>query len=107
MLTPLTGGTGNDRFDFNAFSELGASSTTRDVITDFSSGDKIDLSTIDANTSLTGDQAFTHVSAFTTAGSQIMYSNGVVYFNTDHDTTAEYQIQLTGAPQLTASDFIL
>ncbi len=108
----LTGGVGNDRFDFNALNELGTSSATQDVITDFTRGqDKIDLAGIDANARLSGDQAFTFVNAFTANAStfQVRYSGGVVYLNTDADTSAEYQIQLTGSvpTSLTASDFML
>jgi Ca2+-binding RTX toxin-like protein len=106
----LTGGTGNDFFDFNALSELGLGSTARDVITDFTVGqDKIDLSTIDARSALTGDQAFTFVSSFTTTAGQVRYSGGIVYLNTDTDTAAEFEIQLTGTvpASLTAASFVL
>jgi Ca2+-binding RTX toxin-like protein len=57
----LTGGAGKDVFRFESTLDSLALSQ-RDVITDFRSGeDKIDLSAIDANTSLfaRGDQAFT------------------------------------------------
>lgn len=108
----LTGGAGNDRFKFGGLGHLGNSSTTRDVITDFTRGqDKIDLSGIDAKLNVAGDQAFSFVNAFTANAStfQVRYSGGVVYLNTDADTGAEYQIQLTGGvpTSLTASDFVL
>jgi Ca2+-binding RTX toxin-like protein len=55
----LTGGAGSDTFDFNALSEMGLTSTTWDVINDFVHGlDRIDLSTLDANAALAGNQAF-------------------------------------------------
>jgi hypothetical protein len=51
--------TGGDIFDFNALSEMGLTSATWDVINDFAPGlDRIDVSTIDANAGLAGDQAF-------------------------------------------------
>lgn len=108
----LTGGAGNDYFDFNALNECGSSSTTRDVITDFTRGqDKIDLSTLDAKPNVAGDQAFSFVNAFTANASafQVRYSGGIVYLNTDADSGAEYQIQLTGSvpAALAASDFVL
>ncbi|MEY4979155.1 MAG: hypothetical protein RLZZ352_1425 [Pseudomonadota bacterium] len=107
----LTGGTGNDIFDFNALSDLGLGSTARDVITDFTVGqDKMDLSTIDANTSLAGDQAFAFVTSFTASTpGQVRYDGGIVYLNTDADVDAEYEIALTGVvpASLSASDFIL
>lgn len=105
----LTGGTGSDIFDFNSLSEMTISGSTTDVISDFTHGtDKIDLSTLDANTTTTTNDTFaaTFVSSFTQAG-QLMYSNGVLYGNTDGDSTAEFAIHLTGTPTVTASDFVL
>lgn len=67
----LTGGLGKDIFDYNAASES-LPNASKDVITNFkwSEGDTIDLSTIDANTLLAGNQAFglEQVSYSTTTG---------------------------------------
>lgn len=102
----LNGGAGNDRFDFNAVSESPAG-TGRDVITGFAGagtalGDQIDLTTIDANSLLSGNQAFTYIGskAFTAAG-QLRYSGGVLQGSTDGDSAAEFEIQLVGTPALT------
>jgi Ca2+-binding RTX toxin-like protein len=106
----LTGGAGSDIFTFSALSELGLGSGLRDVITDFVVGtDKIDLSGIDANLALAGDQAFSLVSSFSTTAGEVSYSGGVIYLNTDNDTAAEYEIQLTGSvpASLTAASFVL
>ena len=56
----LTGGKGADIFKFNSVKETGIDVKTRDIITDFkhSEKDKIDLSGIDANAKIAGDQAF-------------------------------------------------
>ena len=53
----LTGGLGNDTFVFSALSD---SRTTEgiDTISDFATGDIINVSAIDANTGVAGDQAF-------------------------------------------------
>lgn len=114
----LLGGSGSDRFDFDSLSELGIGSG-RDLIQDFMIntlqivGDKIDLSTIDANPLLANDQAFKLVSAFSTTapttGFEVLYNNGVIALNTDSDTFADYEIQLVGTvpTALTAADFIL
>lgn len=107
----LTGGAGNDVFDFNALTDTGLDSTTWDVITDFARGyDKIDLSTLDANTATATNDAFTSVigsaTAFSAAG-QLKVVNGVLYGNTDADSTAEFAIQLTGVTALTTADFVL
>ena len=107
----LTGGAGNDVFKFNTLAESGLTATTRDVITDFVRGqDKIDLSTIDANTALVGNQAFTGLIganvAFTKAG-QLRLNAGVLYGNTDADAAAEFSIALTGITTLANTDFVL
>ena len=107
----LTGGLGNDRFDFNTYSEMGLG-LTRDVITDFVRGqDKVDLSTIDPNAALLGNQAFTFIAsttAFSVAG-QVRYSAGIIAINIDTDAATEYEIQLTGVipAVLAATDFVL
>jgi Ca2+-binding RTX toxin-like protein len=55
----LIGGTGSDTFDFNALSEMGRTSATWDVISDFVHGlDRIDLSTLDADSAFAGNQTF-------------------------------------------------
>lgn len=114
-LDQLTGGSGKDRFDFNSIGESLANSRVRgsgpDVITDFTRGqDKIDLSSIDANTAVSGNQAFKTVigstSAFTYAG-QLRMNNGVLYGNIDADSAAEFAISLVGITTLGTSDFIL
>jgi Ca2+-binding RTX toxin-like protein len=107
----LSGGVGNDVFDFNALTEMGITSSTWDIITDFSNGDRIDLSTLDANTATTVNDAFngaligTNV-AFTAAG-QLKLISGVLYGNVDADSGAEFAIALTGVTTLSAAEFIL
>jgi len=107
----LIGGNGADRFDFNALAETGIYSTSRDVIVDFVRGsDKIDLSTLDANTATAVNEAFTRIIAGTTtftAAGQLKVAGGILYGNTDADATAEFAIQLTGIASLAASDFVL
>lgn len=105
----LTGGAGSDSFDFNAIAES-LTGANRDVITDFVSGvDKIDLSGIDANTTLAGNQAFTLIAsaaAFTGAG-QVKCASGILYCNVNGDTVADFQIALTGATTLAQGDYVL
>lgn len=112
----LVGGNGNDIFDFNALSEMGTTSATRDVISSFVRGqDKIDLSTLDANTATTTNDVFdsltvggTFSGSFASAG-ELYFDNvaRVLYGNTDGDVTAEFAIQLTGVTTLATSDFML
>ena len=109
-----TGGGGRDTFDFNTVNDSRVGASARDVITDFTHGtDKVDLSSIDADTTRPGDQAFHWVSsaAFTGAPGELGFftsgANTVIQASNDGDTVGELQIQLTGHPSLSASDFYL
>jgi serralysin len=106
----LTGGTGADVFDFNAFAEMGLTAASCDRINDFNGagGDCMDLSTLDADVSLDGDQAFVYIdtAAFSGAG-QLRYEAGVLYGSTDADADAEFAIELVGAPALQVDYFVL
>ncbi|MEH2330133.1 M10 family metallopeptidase C-terminal domain-containing protein [Nostoc sp.] len=107
----LTGGSGNDIFKYNSTSDSLLSS--RDLITDFRGngslpGDRIDVSTIDANSTIGGNQAFTFIgSGQFSAPGQIRYSGGILQGNTDGNLSANFEIRLIGAPQLVSSDLIL
>jgi Cadherin domain/RTX calcium-binding nonapeptide repeat (4 copies) len=109
----LTGGLGKDEFVFTAASE--STPGARDVITDFSrsQNDKISLSGIDANSALSGNQAFTFIGAATFSGvaGQLRYvsSGGVTLVSGDvnGDGIADFQIELTGTLAPVASDFVL
>lgn len=113
----MTGGTGSDDFDYNAASES-AVGAGRDVITDFvHNSDDLDLSSIDADLNVAGNQAFTFIGnvAFTgTAGEVRFFTSGanvIVQFDVqgDGNQTADAEIQLNGAAAvgINASDFIL
>jgi Ca2+-binding RTX toxin-like protein len=109
----MFGGGGNDRFIFNALTEspFGAA---RDSITDFTVGDKIDVSAIDANPVVVGDQAFTPTNvadltaAFTGAAGQMRFDVGLgsALFDYNGDGFADMQIY-TGLASMAATDFIL
>ncbi|MEH3036972.1 MAG: DUF642 domain-containing protein [Sphingomonas adhaesiva] len=117
----LTGGAGRDVFRYESKLDSGIGTLTRDVITDFTRGeDRIDLSAIDANSSLfaPGNQAFTFLSkagaAFTGAGQlRFAYQSiggkeyTIVEGNTDSGRLADFSIALLGHHELTASDFVL
>jgi hypothetical protein len=81
----------------------------RDVIRDFQRGvDDIDLSFMDANAGVAGDQAFVFrgTGAFTGAG-QVRYVGGVLSGNTGGTLAADFQIALTGVTALAVGDLIL
>ncbi len=116
----MTGSAGADDFDFNAIKQTGKTAATRDVITDFRHlKDDIDLRTIDANSKLGGNQAFTFIgkSGFHDEAGEVRYRK-FNYAGTDRDKTiisgdvngdgkADFQIELTGLITLTKGDFIL
>ena len=68
----LTGGGGKDVFVFNALDDIGLAPGKTDLITDFvSQVDKLDLSLLDANANLFGDQAFIYVGGAAFSGLEI------------------------------------
>lgn len=113
----LVGGTGRDVFDFDKAIDSTVTASGRDTIADFSGGDRIDVSGIDADTSRAANQSFTFIGseAFnaTDATRQLRYEYatatgvGILYGSTDADSAAEFAIKLTGVPALEASDMIL
>ncbi|SFE15424.1 peroxidase family protein [Nitrosomonas sp. Nm166] len=104
----LTGGAGADDFIYTLTNHSTPGATGRDTITDFTSGiDHIDLSAIDADTGVAGDQAFTFIgeAVFSAAG-QVRYvsATGVLQANVGgaNGNAADFQINLTGAPAFDA-----
>jgi VCBS repeat-containing protein len=108
----LTGGLGADSFVFIAAGNSPAGAG-RDVIVDFLSGsDDIDLTAMDANSSASFDQAFQWggMSSSTVANSITWSQSGsdtIIRGDLNGDTTADFEIQLTGLHTLDASDFFL
>jgi Ca2+-binding RTX toxin-like protein len=109
----MTGGAGADVFDFNAINETGTTGATRDVIVDFVQGsDKFDLSTIDADSVLAGNQAFTFIgaAAFSGVAGQLRAagtSATLIHGDVNGDSVIDFSITLTGVYTLVASDFVL
>ena len=65
----MTGGDGADRFDFRLVSD--SAFNAYDRITDLADEDVINLSAIDADTTVAGNQAFALASAFTGQAGQL------------------------------------
>ena len=99
----FTGGGGKDIFKFDSLSQVGSTSATSDIITDFKSGvDRIDLSGIaGANTFQLIDSS----SDFTQAW-QLKFVGGVLYGNVEGSTEADFSIRLTGVTSLLQADLI-
>ncbi|ELS47238.1 hemolysin-type calcium-binding repeat family protein [Microcystis aeruginosa FACHB-905 = DIANCHI905] len=117
----LEGGAGTDRFEF-AEGDYSLSSkfmsadespmfvAVRDVIVGYASGEVVDLSRLDANSVMEGDQAFVNASnaAFNLTGVQATgnagtlrisggnATNGIINLYIDDDATADMSIQFIG-----------
>ncbi len=111
----LVGGAGADTFTFKVLSDTTVATSGRDTILDFSgtSGDRIDLSAIDANTAASGNQAFTYVgtAAFTGKAGELRYvkdaSDTYVYGDVNGDAKADFAIHLDDAVSLAKGYFVL
>ena len=117
----MFGGSGADTFVFRNTSDSKVSASKADIIRDFDQGtDHIDLSAIDASTTLDGNNAFTFdgTTSFGTSNEGGIYyekfdNDGnandytMVYIDTDNDRGTEMSIKLMGLHNLTADDFIL
>ena len=103
----LTGGAGADAFIFTAVTDSTAAAP--ELISDFTwaDGDYIDLTRIDANSTLAGDQAFSFVSAFSKqAGQATLAYNATTNTTTfsadvNGDGVADFVLQITGQQDAT------
>jgi len=106
----MTGGVGADLFRFLAVSDS-AVGGNRDLIRDFSrvQGDRIDLSGIDANANLAGDQAFTFIggAAFGRSAGQSRFSGGLLQIDINGDGRSDMDVAVQGVPSLLSTDIIL
>ncbi|WP_456827820.1 hypothetical protein [Bradyrhizobium sp. USDA 4518] len=124
----LTGGGGLDKMVFETLADSGVAFSTRDVINTFAHGDKIDVSAIDANSTVAGNQPFTFVDHFSHAAGQLQWdltgisTTGVkgylVQGDVNGDGAADFSLQIYTAPtahlpggpnawHLAAFDFVL
>lgn len=109
----MTGGTGADTFIFRA-GDTNNSVAYADRITDFNrtvDGDEINLSALDANTGVAGNQAFAFIgdTAFSAAGQlRVVQIAGVTYIqgNTDANLAADFIIRVDGETPI-VTDFVL
>ena len=100
----MEGGAGSDVFRFTR-----AQAADGDTILDFEPGDRLDLSGIDANTAVDGNQSFTIASGSQfTASAQLLVTyetraDGdytIVSGNVNGDAEADFQISLKGSHTL-------
>ena len=110
----LYGGSGNDLFVFKALSDSTYSSAGRDSIFDFNgNGDRINLSAIDANTKVTGNQAFKFIGtdSFHGKAGELRFikkaSDTYIQGDVNGDKKADLAIHLDDRLALDKYDFIL
>ncbi|MGK9167728.1 hypothetical protein KXR53_15590 [Inquilinus limosus] len=111
----MSGGDDADMFRFAAASESTVGGG-RDIVYDFIrvEGDKIDLSAIDANAAVAGNQAFTFIGdqAFHNVAGELRFvvgefTSGSVVGDTNGDGRADFEIFVRTHTVLEASDFVL
>ena len=109
----LLGGDGTDLFVYASLSDAGNGSGSRDLISDWGSGDRIDLVAIDARADKGGNQAFSWIGNAPFSGlGQLRYTtlsngNGLLEGNCSGSLAADFQLELSGAPNLGAAGIAL
>jgi Ca2+-binding RTX toxin-like protein len=113
----LTGGAGADRFVYGSVTQ--STTAARDLITDFTKGgvDRLDLSAIDANPNLAGDQAFIWLGRTQdtdptrpTVGSLWARENATgteIRADLNGDGVVDFAVKLANAWWLSAADIVL
>ena len=108
----LTGGTGKDFFAFTALTD--STLAAPDLITDFATGDKIALNTLDADTGTAGNQAFHlgggggHAGDLVVSAYDAVHNRTIVDLYVDNNASIDAEIWLTGDHHtLAAKDFML
>lgn len=111
----MAGGAGADSFVFTALSDSTVSTAGRDTISDFSRAqhDRIDLSALDANARVAGNQAFRYLgdSAFTGQAGELSARNvsggTLISGDVNGDRIADFALLLDDRMSLGADSFIL
>ena len=109
----LNGGAGNDVFSYTNIAQ--STPTARDNIDAWNAGDRIDLSAIDANTLVAGDQAFTVGALANGQAGRLQLTPGafsgtnyvLVEGDVNGDGVADFAILVLNATSLAGSDFVL
>jgi hypothetical protein len=106
----MKGAAGDDIFRFTAVNELTTDRNTTDIITDFRSGDRIDISFMDGDAAVADLQDFVFVNGPLTGAGQVnAVQTGKRTFiqgSTDADADPEFVITLLGVVTISSSDFI-
>lgn len=104
----LSGGKDADVFLFRSVNDS-VTGKNRDIITDFSRGDRIELSRLDANSLQKGNQDF-DFSGTTADANSVWYVKQadkiILRADTNGDTRADFEVTFEGIARLVESDFI-
>ena len=109
----LFGGADSDTFRFRFLTDSGVGTLLRDQIVGFEAGlDIVDLSLLDANTVLTGNQAFAFIgtAVFGSIAGQLRLitgANGVLQGDVTGDGLADFEIQFNAVPTISVNDLLL
>ena len=114
----MSGGTGADRFIYFDLAESGTTAATRDVISDFTTGeDLLYLLYLDANALVAGKQDFNFIdtAAFSGTGAaaagelraHFAGANTILEGDTDGNGTADFQILFTGHVVFGTGDLVI
>jgi len=115
----LRGGSGADTFAYFNVTDsqnAGPGHAGMDIILDFHSSehDVLDVSAIDANATLAGDQPFTFIGnhSFSHTAGELRYAtvangNAFVFGDVDGDGVADFSVQLLHVSSMSAGDFVL
>ncbi|MFB2552933.1 calcium-binding protein [Ensifer soli] len=107
----LIGGGGNDVFEFRSVKESPYGIGNADQVNDFSAGDRFDVSAIDANETVAGNQAFVFdTDGIFSAGEIRQQTAGnitILTFNTNNDPTPDMMITVVGNLTFNAGHFWL
>ncbi|UVC10134.1 hypothetical protein IHQ71_05885 [Rhizobium sp. TH2] len=108
----MTGLGGNDTFVFRRLADIGLVAGQRDIITDFSAGDRIDFSALAGTEGQAGlDLIFIGDDGFSGEAGEIRFNvnnggNTIVQIDLDGDGQEDAKLQLTGSVALTDADFL-
>ena len=109
----LNGGADADSFRFRFASDSAAGSTLRDQILGFEAGlDLIDLTQVDANANLTGNQAFAFIgtAAFGSIAGQLRLvtgANSILQGDVNGDGLADFEVQFNAIATVSVNDILL
>ena len=107
----LLGGADADTFVFRKTAEGSRQTSQADVIADYQTSEIIDLSAIDADTGVAGNQAFVLNTGGPLLAGQLRVAtvgtDTLILLKTNSSSTVDMKIKLLGVHSLTEDDFVL